>query len=101
MAQPCRRATAPHGLREARWEVVHDVLQPTALEASQLAAERGIADLLHLLAGLQDAHRRPRQRTTFPTLPPKLLVERGLVAWLLKHVKRVVLVVEWLVAVQE
>lgn len=38
---------------------------------------------------------------TFPPLPAKLLVDRGLVAWLVKHAKRVAPVVEWLAAVQE
>lgn len=38
---------------------------------------------------------------TFPPLPASLLVERGLVAWLVKHAKRAAPVVEWLAAAQE
>jgi uncharacterized protein (TIGR02453 family) len=37
----------------------------------------------------------------FPALPAKLLVERALVGWLLKHAKRVAPVVDWLATVQE
>ena len=37
----------------------------------------------------------------FPALPPALLVDRALVAWLVKHAKRVAPVVEWLASVQE
>jgi uncharacterized protein (DUF2461 family) len=45
----------------------------------------------------------PRQplAAPFPPLPATLLVDRALVAWLVKHAKRVAPVVEWLAAVQE
>lgn len=57
--------------------------------------------------GVDPAHPRAdllRQKgliVSFPALRPTLLVERGLVAWLTKHAKRVAPVVEWLAAVQE
>jgi uncharacterized protein (TIGR02453 family) len=57
--------------------------------------------------GMDPAHPRAdllRQKgliVSFPELPPSLLVERGLVTWLTKHVKRVAPVVEWLAAIQE
>lgn len=57
--------------------------------------------------GIDPAHPRAdllRQKgliVSFPELPPSLLVERGLVAWLAKHAKRVAPVVEWLAQVQE
>jgi uncharacterized protein (TIGR02453 family) len=57
--------------------------------------------------GIDPAHPRAdllRQKgliVTFPELPPSLLVERGLVTWLVKHAKRVAPVVEWLAAIQE
>jgi len=57
--------------------------------------------------GVDAAHPRAellRQKgliVTFPTLPPRLLVERGLVTWLVKHAKRTAPVIEWLAAAQE
>ncbi len=57
--------------------------------------------------GVDPAHPRAallRQKgliVAFPDLPKALLVDRGLVAWLVKHAKRVAPVVEWLAAAQE
>lgn len=63
--------------------------------------------LVKVPRGIDPAHPRAdllRQKgliVTFPALPPALLVERGLVTWLVKHAKRVAPVVEWLAAAQE
>ena len=57
--------------------------------------------------GVDPAHPRAdllRQKgliVTFPELPSALLIERGLIAWLVRHAKRVAPVIEWLAAVQE
>lgn len=57
--------------------------------------------------GMDPAHPRAdllRQKgliVSFPALPPSLLVDRALVAWLVKHAKRVAPAVEWLASVQE
>jgi uncharacterized protein (TIGR02453 family) len=45
-----------------------------------------------------DLLRRKGLTVTFPALPPALLVDRALVAWLVRHVKRVVPLVDWLVS---
>ncbi len=45
--------------------------------------------------------RRKGVTVAFPALPAALLVDRALVGWLVRHVKRVVPFVEWLVAVED
>jgi uncharacterized protein (TIGR02453 family) len=66
----------------------HDVLQrvPRGLDAAHPRA-----DLL----------KRKGLIVTFPDPPPKLLVSRTLVDWLVTHTRRVVPLVEWLAAVGE
>ena len=45
-----------------------------------------------------DLLRRKGLTVTFPALPATLLVDRALVAWLVRHVKRAAPLVEWLLA---
>ena len=48
-----------------------------------------------------DLLRRKGLVVTFPPLPPALLVDRALAGWLVRHVKRVVPLVDWLVSLDD
>jgi uncharacterized protein (TIGR02453 family) len=81
----------------------------TALSALARAGfEPGSHEVLKKVPrGVDPAHpraellRRKGLIVSFPTLPPALLVGRGLVDWLVRHTKRVVPVVEWLAALDD